>query len=166
MDQKCIFLTKLSVPCGGPGLAIYRAPASKPENCTVASGPLLSFFFFFFFQATDHKPSNFTMVTRFLPAAALAPTVRGSWHSIYPARQFEHADRLVHVLLITRSVLRRKTLRVEKMVHIDDQWCRIGRVILFFSHYSRFLQACARQTSPHCVHRPQSYGYQLTQLGM
>lgn len=74
LEQKCIFLTKLSVPCGGPGLAIYRAPASKPENCTVAAGSLLSFFP----QATDHKPSNFTMVTHFLPAAALAPTVQDS----------------------------------------------------------------------------------------
>lgn len=34
--------------CGSPGLARYRASSSKPENCMVATGPLLSFFFLFF----------------------------------------------------------------------------------------------------------------------
>lgn len=114
LEEKCIFLTKLSVPCGGPGLSIYRAPASKLENCMVAAGPLPSFF-----QATDHKHSNFTMVTCFIPTASLAPTVWDSWHSIYLANQFQHADQL---LFISHSVLRRKALCIEKMVHTDEKW--------------------------------------------
>lgn len=112
---KCIFLTKLSVPCGSSGLPIYRAPASIPENCMVASGPLA------FSRATDHKHSNFTMVTCFIPTASLAPTVWDSWHSIYLPKQFEHADQLLFipcaVLYLTEG------LCIEKMVHAqtDDK---------------------------------------------
>lgn len=122
-------LTKLSVPCGGASLSIYRAPASKPENCMVAAGPLPSFF-----QATDHKHSNFTMVTRFIPTTSLASTVWDSWHSIYLAKQFEHADQL---LFISLFVLRRRPLWIEKMAHTDEKrWFRMSikvRIKLFLS---------------------------------
>lgn len=108
--KKIIFLTELSVPCGSPGLAIYRVPACKPESCMVAAGPLFSFL-----QASDHKQCNFTMVTSFIPTASLAPTIQDSWHSFYPMQfpmQFEHADQL---LFISHSVLvRRKALYSEK----------------------------------------------------
>lgn len=140
--KKFIFLAKLSVPCGSAGLAIYRAPAGKPGNCMVAAGPLLSFS-----QATDHKNSNFTMVTCFIPTASLAPTVRDSWHSICLARQFEHADQL---LFISHSVLvRRKALCIEKMVQerTDEKWW-LGMSIkvhlkFFYQPPHNFLQVSA-----------------------
>lgn len=150
--------------CGSPGLARYRASGSKPENCMVATGPLLSFFLF---QTVDHnKHSNFTMVTCFIPSASHAPTVQDSWHSIYLARQFEHADQL---LFIFHSVLWRKALWIEKMVqeHADENlWLGMSVKVCFkwFSSVTphRFLWVCAMQACPLSVRWLASYGYQLT----
>lgn len=47
-----------------------------------------------FLQASDHKQSNSTMVTSFIPSAPLAPAIQNSWHCFYPMQfpmQFGHA---------------------------------------------------------------------------
>lgn len=111
---KHIFLAELSFLCG-EGLSLYRA-GNQPEDC-MAVGPLHSFF-----QTADHRHSHFTMVTCFIPSEFLAPAVQDSWHSIYLAKQFEHAEQLLFIL---HSVLWRKALCTENMVweYADEMHC-------------------------------------------